>query len=212
MLALRLKVGVWNFCEYMRVVFCYYHYSRFKQNDIKILKSYRCKNPFKISKEFCEKRGDEEIYVYGETPLTTWELIAKIVEIRPEDVVFDLGCGRGRGCFWLNGVLGCTAIGIEEIPEFIAKARIVAEGQTGLEFRQEDLTDTDLSSGTVFYLYGNFLSDNKIQQLAKRIPRGTKIITVSFPMDDYHPSIKTQYSFKAPFPWGEAEVFVSVRH
>lgn len=210
LIALRISVALWNLREYARVVLRYYRYPKFRQNDIKLLTNYWGRSPFKISKEFCAKRGDADIYVYGETPLTTWELISDKARILKDDVVFDLGAGRGRGCLWLNGVLGCTAIGIEEIPEFVEKACLIAKGQSGLEFRQGDLGETDLSRGTVFYLYGNFLSDEKIKQLAQKVPRGTKMISVSFPMSDYNARFKTLSSFKAPFPWGLADVYLSI--
>ncbi len=40
------------------------------------------------------------------------DVIARECGIQKEDVVFELGCGRGRTCFWLNTFIGCKVVGI----------------------------------------------------------------------------------------------------
>ncbi len=58
----------------------------------------------------------------AETPLTSLEVIARECQLSVRDVVFELGCGRGRTCFWLNQFIGCAVIGIDYVPAFIEKA------------------------------------------------------------------------------------------
>lgn len=206
---LRLKTSLEAFWEYLKVVLRYYRYPRFRRLDLKLLSKYLFKSPFTISKHYCQMKGSREIYVYGETPLTTLAGIFQRAGVSKADTVFDLGCGRARSCLWLNGVIGCKAVGIEIIPEFVEKA---PKNISGLEFRCEDMATADFTGGTLFYLYGNFLSDETLFVVAKKLeklPYGTKVISISFPMTDYSSAFTIIDTFEASFPWGRAEVYIS---
>jgi protein-L-isoaspartate O-methyltransferase len=133
-------------------------------------------------------------------------------------VVVELGCGRGRTCFWLNQFIGCRVIGIEYVPTFIEKARHVQEKQgiSGVTFRLEDLFHTDLQGATTVYLYASCFSPEEIDRLIEqfsRLPDGTKIITVSYALTDYQPSAPFQLikQFPARFTWGTAVVFLQIK-
>lgn len=214
LLFLRLKVSIQNLIEYIKVITRYYRYPIFRKNDLALLKKYLCHSPFQISKKFCQKRKDTEIYVYGETPLTLIHEMIRQAEVSSRDTFIDLGAGRGRICFWVNGVIGCPVIGIEEIPEFVAIAKQIAQRQTGLEFRCEEMTKSDLEEGSVFYLYGNFLSEAKLKKLAKKLDRlkkGTKVISISFPFNDYSKKYALSKSFQVRFPWGVTEAYLCLK-
>lgn len=214
LLFLKLKVAFINALEYAKVLFRYYKYPKFAKADLALLSLYLLKNPFKVSKAFHEKRGDEELYVYGETPLTTLDLISSKAEILPTDTVFELGSGRGRTAFWLWGVLGCQVVAIEEIALFVQKANQVIHKQklSNIVFKSEDFLESDLSSGNVFYLYGSALPDEAIEKLAKRFKKGDKVISVSYPLSDYNPEFKITHQFPAPFTWGWADVYIQIRN
>src|SRR5262245_60931707 len=68
-------------------------------------------NPYRI----CRKRG----LVYGETPLVSLHQIATISHLSPNDCWLELGCGRGKGCFWVSQFIGCRTIGIDQVTLFI---------------------------------------------------------------------------------------------
>ena len=93
--------------------------------DLALLMSYLFQNPYKISKNFLIARHETEIYAYGETPLTSLEKIARSAKLTDRDVVLELGCGRGRTCFWLRSFIGCKVIGVDFIGTFIDKANQV---------------------------------------------------------------------------------------
>src|SRR5262245_59889016 len=122
LLWLNLMVSLRNFVEWMKVIGKYYSNTSFLKADISLMLMYLFHNPFTISKRFLMKRGEENIYAYGETPLTTMEKIAHEIQITAQDCVFELGYGRGRTCFWLNSFIGCRVVGIEFIPDFIERA------------------------------------------------------------------------------------------
>lgn len=215
LLLLNLMITLYQFWEYLRVIVKYYSHGSFFKVDTYLLFSYLFDNPFKISKRFLRKKGDRDIYTYGETPLTTLDLIARRCGISAKDHVFELGCGRGRTCFWLNQLIGCRVVGIDYVPEFIDRAIKVKEKfhLEMVEFRLEDILSTDLTGATVIYLYGTCLSDELVLQLINhfmRLPKGTKIITVSYSFADYYPKgpFEVVDHFVVPFTWGRGDVYV----
>ncbi len=218
LIGLNWKVKFRNFAEFMRVIFHYYPNTQFLKIDISLLLSYLFSNPFGVSKQFLMHKGEENVYTYGETPLTTLAVIAKHCQLTPHDVVFELGCGRGRTCFWLHQFIGCQVVGVEYVPTFIHKAQHIKERfqVQGVSFRLDDLFQTDLQGATVIYLYGTCFSDDEIRRLIQRfsqLPVGTKIITVSYALRDIQPeapfSILKQ--FAVPFTWGTADVYLQVK-
>lgn len=218
LLWIHLKVKICNLIEFVRVVARYYYDIRFAKIDLSLLFSYFYSNPFRISKKYLLQKGEQDIYTYGETPLTTLDLIARNCGITARDIVFELGCGRGRTCFWLNQWIGCTVVGIDYVPAFINKAQKIKDRYQvqKVSFRLEDLFQTNLKGATVIYLYGTCFSaayiDILIDRLSK-LPRGTKIITVSYALAEFQPEapFRIVKQFQAPFTWGKADVYLQVK-
>lgn len=223
LLWINLKVRSWSFWEYLRVIFRYYRHLKFAQIDASLLLAYVFTNPFRMSKRFLEERGEQEIYAYGETPLTTMDWIVQQCGITSSDVVVELGCGRGRACFWLNQMIGCKCIGIDFIPAFIRKGeKIKSKFQlNNIEFRLEDIfqiqfdSDRDLKEATVVYLYGTCFSSEQIELLIDRLKKcrkGMKVITVSYSLQEYEndSSFKLLKVFPATFSWGKTEVYLQL--
>ena len=218
LLGINLKVKIINLIEYLHVIVRYYSHLQFAKIDLALLLSYFFANPFRISKQFLMQKGEQEIYAYGETPLTTLEEIARQCEIAAQDVVFELGCGRGRTCFWLNQWIGCTVVGIDYVPIFIEKAEKIKERfqLQKIAFRLEDLFQTDLQGATVIYLYGTCFPAEDIDLLIDRLsklPSGTKIITISYALTEFQPRAPFRMikQFPASFTWGWADVYLQVR-
>lgn len=185
--------------------------------DQALLRSYSKDNPYLISQHFLEKRGEVEIYAYGETPLSSMEKIAKECGLTKNDTVFELGCGRGRTCFWLALFLEAKVIGIDFVPPFIQKSKEVAK-QFHLKnptFKCEDFLNSDLHKATAIYLNGTCLKDSDITRLATKFAQltpGTKIITVSFKLIDYPlgDRFELKKTFKGKFSWGSADVYLQI--
>ena len=201
--------------EYLKVVKRYYFQSTFRKIDLALLLLYLFKNPFKISKDFLLAQDEEEVYAYGETPLTTLEEIAHQCQITAQDHVFELGSGRGRGCFWLNCFVGCQVVGVDFLPTFIQRAQRVKEKYQikRVDFRQENFLHTHFNGVTVVYLFGTLLDEPFLRKLVKRfskLPPGTKFITVSYSLSDYtqQPLFELIRSFPASFNWGETDVYL----
>lgn len=217
LLWVNLSVTVRNLIEFVKVAFNYYSSWSFVKADISLRLMYLFHNPYSISKRFLMKKGADDVYTYGETPLTTLEKIARECDISTKDRVFELGSGRGRGCFWLNTIVGCDVVGIEYVPEFVERANLIKRklGMKGIEFELGDIFKVDLSKATVIYLYGTCFNEKEIRTLSEKfskLPKGTKIITVSYPLSDYDDKSKFEMMkhFAVPFTWGDADVYLQI--
>lgn len=204
--------------EFTRVVFKYYSNIDFCKVDIVLLLTYLFNSPFIISKKFLINKGQPEIYAYGETPLTTFDFILTNCNVKEQDTLFELGCGRGRTCFWASAFKKCRVVGIDYIPEFISKANDLKNRFElhNVDFRLQDFLQTDFSDATVIYLYGTSLEEKLIKKLLSKfqsLPSGTKIITVSYALSEFTASgnYEVMKRFTAAFPWGDADVYLQIK-
>jgi SAM-dependent methyltransferase len=174
-------------------------------------KAYRLANSFQICKDHLKKQGEKIVDAYGETPLPALTVIAKECALNQDDFLIELGCGRGRGCFFLGHLLGCRVLGIDWVPFFVDTANKLAT-KLPVTFQCAKMQTADLTGATAIYLYGTCLPDPMVHALVDRfktLPSSTKIITVSYPLSDYSPSFRTLKQFSVAFPWGEADVFLN---
>ncbi len=215
---IHFKATAFRVIEWFRVIFLYYRNLSFFWTDILLASRYAFKNPHRISRDFLAKRGESNVYQYGETPLTTLDFIACQCQILSKDIVYELGCGSGKTTFWLHSFVGCRVIAVDYLPLFIKRARWIKRmsRQEDVEFKNEDILTTDFKSATAIYLYGTCLEDEVIERLIgqfQMLPAGTKVITVSYPLTDYcSPALfKVAKQFSARFPWGKAIVYLNMR-
>ena len=199
--------------EELKVCRRYYSNQAFRLLDRALRKAYRFKNPYTLSRKFLKKKGEQDIHLYGETYLTTYEKIGKACRLTAKDRVLELGCGRGRGVFFLSRYFGATVHGVEWIPQFVHIAQSIATAYSSAHttFACEDFMYTDLKDYTVIYLFGTCLKDAEVERLIRRfqiLPKGVKIVTVSYPLTQYRPSFTIQKEFSALFPWGEARIYI----
>jgi len=193
----------------------YYRDPDFSAIDRSLLKKYIMRSPYRISKRFLKQKKAQDLYTYGETPLSTFEEMAKEASIKPLDHVLELGCGRGRGVFFLAHFFNCQVTGIERIPQFVKLAKHVAKQHhvKNVSFKCADMFKTKWPDSTVIFLYGTCLEDEeifKVIQKLKTFPVGTRILSVSYPLIDYDKgdAFKLVKRFPVAFPWGETEAFL----
>lgn len=214
---LNLRTTHFRFWNWVRVASRYYtHSARFFLIDLLFARQYALKSPHRISKAFQKKRGAKNPYTFGETPLTTMDRIAKECRILSKHQVYELGCGSGRGCFWLANFVKCKVTGIDYLPSFIQKAEWIQKRvfTPTLHFHEGDMFETNLEQADFVYLYGTCLSTSEIKRLLgtfKTLKPKAHVISVSYPLTDYcsPKEFKLIKSFQARFPWGYAEVFLN---
>jgi hypothetical protein len=208
--ALFLKTKIYLLKEQAYVIRNYYKKLSFFLSDSLFFLFYLPFNPYRICRRF--SKGKEG--VYGETPLSAYERIAKECELTTSDCFFELGSGRGRGAFWLSSFVQCRVMAVEQIPLFarIAKAIGFLMRRRGLCFLNEDFFHVDLSQASVIYLYGTCMEDLAICQMAQKfskLSRKTKIVTISFSLCDFAThSFSLEKSFPLSFPWGKTKAFL----
>lgn len=215
---LKIFIKIWSWNEERRISRRYYNHDTFKKCDLALHEAYRGKDPYLLSKEFLKRRGAKEIYAYGETPLTVLAEICRRCGVLPNDRFVDLGCGRGRSLFFLATHFGCKAVGVEQIPEFVERGNQIAKNVEllSVSLLHQDILDADLSAATIIYLYGTCLEEEVIERLIEKfahLQRGTRIITVSFPLSDYCQAnlFQVKDEFTLRFPWGSARGYIQER-
>jgi SAM-dependent methyltransferase len=215
-LSLQIYSLFFRLFEGWRVFFRYYKNLHFFAADLLLKTGYLFKGPHRISRHYLKflLAPDE---IYGETPLTTLDAIASNCSLFSKDTLLEMGSGTGRAAFWLRLFIGCSVVGIEKIPPFVAHARRVKRwlALDRLTFIEGDFSTLNLTGITAIYLYGTALSDEHILQLVhqfQRLPPGTKVITVTYPLTEYDPTFTLIKQFPAHFPWGKTEVYLNIKN
>jgi len=123
---------------------------------------------------------------------TSWFLARKIIErLQPssEDIIYDIGCGKGRMLALFAQLPVQLVVGIELDPDL---ARIAESNARKVRFRRAPITvlnanavDVDYDQGTVFYMFNPFgyettrLVFERIGQSLRRRPRRIKLALYS---------------------------------
>jgi SAM-dependent methyltransferase len=93
---------------------------------------------------------------YVPTPMNVVDRMLELAEIKPGDVIYDLGSGDGRIVIEAAKRYGVRGVGIEIDPDLVAKARNNAFKENVekiVEFRAQDALTVDVSEATVVMLY-----------------------------------------------------------
>jgi len=215
LIAMHLRVHLHRLKEFVHALFYYYPRDLFFFIDFTLFMLYFFQSPYKVGKRFFKT----EEHTYGETPLSTLDRIAKESRLLSRDIVFELGSGSGRSCFWLASLVGCEVHGIECVPLFVERAEKI-KGFFRLKklfFHKEDFLKMDFKHATFIYLYGICMKDGEIRELVKQLAHlseGARVATVSFPLTDYDENglFKVDKQFPASFPWGKAEIFIHTKN
>jgi SAM-dependent methyltransferase len=115
----------------------------------------------------------------------------KLADVKPGDLVYDLGCGDGRIVIAAAKEYGAHAVGIDINPERIQEAEANAR-KAGVErlvrFEENDLFDADIHDATVVTLFLLNSVNLKLRpKLLKDLKSGTRIVSNTFNMGDWKP-------------------------
>ena len=133
--------------------------------------------------------------IFVPTPPDVVEAMLKLAEVKPTDVVYDLGCGDGIIVATAAKEYGARAVGIDIDPQRVKEAteRIQKTGVTDkVRILNQDLFTTDISEATVVTLYLlPSLNQKLIPKLNKELKPGTRVVSQSFDMGEQNPPLKT---------------------
>ncbi len=138
-----------------------------------------------------EMRSPDVIFV--PTPQAVVDKMLELAEVKPGDVVYDLGCGNGRIVVTAAKKYGVKAIGFDINPVRVKESlENVKENHVEdlVTIRQDDIFTLDLSEASVITLYLlPSLNVKLMPQLAKCKP-GTRIVSHDFDMRGAKPLVK----------------------
>ncbi len=130
-----------------------------------------------------------ETGAYGTSSADYWQL-RKIfspengLAVTPDDVLVDIGCGKGRVLnHWLEVGQGDRMIGIELDPEFAGFARDRLEGFANVEVLVGDAIDLLPVDATIIFLFNPFgprVLDRLRERVAELYPPGGRLRIVYY--------------------------------
>ncbi|MFZ9747849.1 MAG: SAM-dependent methyltransferase [Opitutaceae bacterium] len=152
------------------------------------------------------KRTPDVIYV--PTPRRVVDEMLRMAELKPDDVVYDLGCGDGRIVIAAAQLLGVRAIGYDIDPERVkeARANVRAAGVEHLvRIEQADVFTLDLTGATVITLYLLPQLNVRLMPQLARLRPGSRILSHNFDMRGAKPVEVRHVTVE---PGGDGDFFV----
>jgi SAM-dependent methyltransferase len=148
---------------------------------------------------------------YAPSPHKVVRAMLELAEVKPGDVVYDLGSGDGRIAISAARDFGVRAVGIEIDGKLIALANENAR-QAGVadrvQFRHQDLFEADIGEATVvtLFLFPDVNRRLRPKLLAELRP-GTRLISHWHSMGDWQPDRKIWIAGRPLYLWkiGQAE-------
>jgi SAM-dependent methyltransferase len=129
---------------------------------------------------------------YVPTPQEVVDEMLRIAKVGKDDVVYDLGCGDGRLVITAVRKFGARrGVGVDIDPQRISESRENARAagvEDRVEFREQDLFETEIKEATVVTLY--LLPDINLRlrpRLLSELKPGTRIVSHAFDMGDWKP-------------------------
>src|SRR5690606_22226781 len=117
---------------------------------------------------------------YIKTPEAVVDRMLELGEVGPDDYLIDLGSGDGRIPIAAAVKHGTRGLGVDLDPERTKEARELADAagvSDRLEFRTENLFDTDLSKATVISMYLFPEINLRLRPLLQKLKPGTRIVS-----------------------------------
>ena len=151
------------------------------------------------------------------TPPSAVERMVEMAEIRPGDLVYDLGCGDGRIVIAAAKQQKIKAVGVDIDPQRVAESRenVRTAGLESLvEIRQADVFDLDLSEADVVFLYLTPRLNARLMPQLRKLKPGARIISYEFDMGNAKPvevvrekfdQYGEQKIYKWVVPWEESD-------
>ncbi|HEY0094085.1 MAG TPA: methyltransferase domain-containing protein [Archangium sp.] len=142
---------------------------------------------------------------YVPTPQTVVDAMLEVADVKPGDVLYDLGSGDGRIVVTAAQRFGVRGVGIDINPERIqeAEANAKAAGVEQLtEFRQEDLFKADFGEATVVTMYLLPSVNNRLKpKLLNDLKPGTRIVSHAFDIEGWEPERVVEADGRTIYFW-----------
>jgi len=127
--------------------------------------------------------------VFVPTPQVVVDKMLELAEVKPEDTVYDLGCGNGI-ILVSAAKKGATAVGFDVDPQRIRETKEnIAKNNVGdkASVKQDDIFQQDLSKADVVTLYLLPSLNVKLIPQLKKLKPGARIVSHDFDMQGVKP-------------------------
>jgi SAM-dependent methyltransferase len=125
------------------------------------------------------------------SPQRIVDRMLEIASIKPNETVFDLGCGDGRILFQAAQKYQAKGVGIEIDEKLVqsTSSRVVEMGlQNRVRIQQGNLMDADLSSADVVTIYLLTQSNELLRpRLEKMLRPGTRVVSYDYVVPGWKP-------------------------
>lgn len=156
-------------------------------------------------------KGEGVGFTYGTTPLPAMRRILTLAEATAADTFLELGAGTGRFCMFAHRLLGLSATGVEQIPDFVTNARRIADrlSLSGCRFIEGDLFAQPWSDHSLLYITPTTFTDTGLARFLSKcseLSPGARIVSLTHPPKA--PGLTPMAMDVLDFSWGPATVFV----
>lgn len=141
---------------------------------------------------------------YVPTPQTVVNKMLELAELKPDDVLLDLGSGDGRIPITAAKTYGVTATGVDLNPVRVTEARKNAERERVTDkvtFKEQDLFQTNLREADVITMYLLTSVNMKLRPELMKLSPGTRIVSHSFDMGDWAPDKTVRVDGRNIYLW-----------
>jgi cyclopropane fatty-acyl-phospholipid synthase-like methyltransferase len=125
------------------------------------------------------------------TPVAVVDRMLQIAQVKPGDILYDLGSGDGAIIIRAAKKYGTKGVGIEIDPDLVRKAQANAfkeKVEHLVDFRAQDALNADVSAATVVTLYMLPEFNAKLRPILDRQLRpGTRVVSHDFPIEGWLP-------------------------
>ena len=135
----------------------------------------------------------EEVPFITSPDNVTLEML-RMADVGPRDHVIDLGSGDGRIVILAAKRFGASGLGVELVPDLVRQSQRNAldAGVAGrVEFRQQDLFQTDLTPATVVTMYLLPEVNLQLRPALLALRPGTRVVSHDWDMGDWPPDRMT---------------------
>lgn len=144
------------------------------------------------SSAMAQQFGPENLAPYIPTPQSLVETMLAAAQVKPTDVVYDLGSGDGRIVIMAAQKYGAKGVGIELAPQLCATARRnirLAGVEDRVTIVERSVLHVDLSPATVVTMYLLTSSNERLRpNLERYLKPGTRVVSNDYPIRGWRAS------------------------
>lgn len=129
---------------------------------------------------------------FVESPQEVVRKMLQLAETKPDDILYDLGCGDGRIIVTAARDYGVRCIGIELRDDLVRRAREEVKRQnleSRIQIINADFFDVDVSKADIVTLYLTTSANEKLRpKLERELQEGTRVVSHDYEIRGWVPT------------------------